>query len=143
MNHWPSHCARCGADLTKVSSIMSKFNQDTICADVCKTRERANPNYKAADEAEIAAVRAGILNFVGVGAPPELYKPACLAEQVAIALAAGTQPVLSGEIARNHGGELISAPDLDTDQYRFPDQSVLAVGRSSSARCTVLAYSKL
>ena len=143
MNHWPSHCARCGADLTKVSSIMSKFNQDTICADACKTREKANPNYKAADEAEIAAVRAGILNFVGVGAPPELYKPACLAEQVAIALAAGTQPVLSGEIARNHGGELISAPDLDTDQYRFPDQSVLAIGRSAPARCTVLAYSNL
>ena len=142
MNHWPSHCARCGADLTKVSSIMSKFNQDTICTDVCKTRERANPNYKAADEAEIAAVRAGILNFVGVGAPPELYKPACLAEQVAIALT-GTQPVLSGEIARNHGGELISAPDLDTDQYRFPDHSVLAVGRSYPIHCTVLAYSDL
>ena len=142
MNHWPSHCARCGADLTKVSSIMSKFNQDTICVEVCKTRERAHPGFKAADEAEIAAVRAGVLNFVGVGAPPELYKPACLAEQVAIALA-GTQPVLSGEIARNHGGELISAPDLDTDQYRFPDQSVLAIGRSAPARCTVLAYSNL
>ena len=52
MNHWPSHCARCGADLTKVSSIMSKFNQDTICADMCKTREKASPNFKAADEAE-------------------------------------------------------------------------------------------
>ena len=141
MSHWPSHCARCGADLTKVSSIMSKFNQDTICADVCKTRERANPNYKAADEAEIAAVRAGILNFVGVGAPPELYKPASLAERVAIALA-GKQPILSGEIARDHGGELISGLD-DTDCYRFPDQSVLAVERSSEVRCTVLAYSTI
>ena len=141
MNHWPTHCARCGTDLAKVPSIMSKFNQDTICT-VCKTREKANPNYKAADEAEIAAVRAGILNFVGVGAPPELYKPACLAEQVAIALA-GTQPVLPGEIARSHGGELISAPDLDTDQYRFPDHSVLAVGRSSPIHCTVLAFSDL
>ena len=119
---------------------MSKFNQDTICS-VCKTREKANPNYKAADEAEIAAVRAGILNFVGVGAPPELYKPACNAEKVAIALA-GKQPLLPGEIVRDHGGELIFGLD-DTDCYRFLDQSVLAVERSSEVRCTVLAYSTI
>ncbi len=140
MNHWPTHCARCGTDLAKVPSIMSKFNQDTICT-VCKTREKANPNYKAADEAEIAAVRAGILNFAGVGAPSELYKPASLAERAAITLA-GKQPILSGEIVRDHGGELISGLD-DTDCYRFPDQSVLAVERSSEVRCTVLAYSTI
>ena len=140
MNHWPTHCARCGTDLAKVPSIMSKFNQDTICT-VCKTREKANPNYAVADEAEIASVRAGILNFVGVGAPSELYKPACNAEKVAIALA-GKQPLLPGEIVRDHGGELIFGLD-DTDCYRFLDQSVLAVERSSEVRCTVLAYSTI
>lgn len=25
MSHWPTHCERCGADLAKVLSIMSKF----------------------------------------------------------------------------------------------------------------------
>ena len=139
MSHWPSHCDRCGTDLAKVGSIMSKFNQDTICTTSCKARENAHPGYKAADEAEIAAVRAGNLNFVGVGAPPELYRPPCIAEKAAIALR-GQTPILSGKIAQDHQGKLFSNPALDTDCYRFPDKSELAVLRTSPVTCTVLAY---
>lgn len=138
MSHWPTHCERCGADLSKVSSIMSKFNQDTICSD-CKARERAHPGYKAADEAEVASVRAGEHNFPGVGCPPVLHQPACLAEEVVIALE-GKLPILSVKIAQDHGGEFISDPVLDTDQFRFPDGSELTVKRTSPVRCTVLAY---
>ncbi len=68
----PTHCLRCGADLSKTGSIMSKFNQDTICLD-CKERERNHPAYPAADAAEIAAVERGEMNFPGVGCPRELY----------------------------------------------------------------------
>lgn len=53
---------------------MSKFNTDHICPE-CNDRERAHPDYAAADAAEIAAVRAGQMNFVGVGCPPDLYLP--------------------------------------------------------------------
>ena len=53
MSLWPTHCERCGADLNKVSSIVSKFNTETICSP-CKDRERAHPDYKAADAAEAA-----------------------------------------------------------------------------------------
>ena len=141
MSHWPTHCERCGADLAKVSSIMSKFNQDTICSP-CKARERAHPGYREADEAEIAAVRAGDCNFPGVGCPPVLYNPPCIAEQVAIVLE-GQEPNPTVQIALCHGGVFTADPVLDTDQYRFPDQSVLAIGRSSPARRTVLAYSNL
>ena len=97
MSHWPTHCERCGADLAKVSSIMSKFNQDTICSP-CKARERAHPGYREADEAEIAAVRAGDCNFPGVGCPPVLYNPPCIAEQVAIVLE-GQEPNPTVQIA--------------------------------------------
>ena len=138
MSHWPSHCERCGADLSKVPSIMSKFNQDTICTD-CKARERAHPGYKAADEAEVAAVRAGDRNFPGVGCPPVLYNPPCIAEQVAIVLE-GQQPNPTVQIALCHGGVFTADPVLDTDQYRFPDGSELSVKRTNPVRCTVLAY---
>lgn len=138
MNHWPTHCARCNADLAKIGSIMSKFNEDTICMD-CKSRERAHPGYKAADAAEVAAVRAGICNYRGVGAPAELFKPACIAEQVAIALE-GKPPILSVKIAQDRGGEFISDPVLDTDQYRFPDHSELSVRRTEPVQCTIINY---
>lgn len=138
MSHWPTHCERCGADLSKVSSIMSKFNQDTICSD-CKARERAHPGYKAADEAEVASVRAGERNFPGVGCPPVLHQPACLAEEVVIALE-GKLPFLSVKIAQDNGGEFIFDPVLDNDQYRFPDGSELTVKRTNPVSCTVLAY---
>lgn len=69
---FPTHCQRCGADLVKTGSIVSKFNTDTICLD-CKDRERKHPDYPAADAAELAAVQRGEMNFPGVGCPRDLY----------------------------------------------------------------------
>ena len=45
---------------------MSMFNEQTICMD-CAAKERERPDYKAACDAEIAAVRAGDRNFKGIG----------------------------------------------------------------------------
>lgn len=75
MNSFPSHCERCGADLSKIGSIVSKFNLDTICMD-CKALERAHPDYAKADAAEVAAVQCGEMNFPGIGLPPELHPAA-------------------------------------------------------------------
>ena len=75
MNAFPTHCERCGADLSKIGSIMSKFNQDTICMN-CKDLERAHPDYAKADAAEVAAVQRGEMNFPGIGLPPELHPAA-------------------------------------------------------------------
>ena len=61
------HCDRCG-DATS-TTIMSKFNTDTLCLP-CKRDERLAPGYAAADEAEVAAVRAGGRHFPGVGLSP-------------------------------------------------------------------------
>lgn len=138
MSHCRPNCERCGADLSKVSSTMSKFNRDTICSD-CKARERAHPGYEAADEAEVAAVRGGEHNFPGVGCPPVLYKPPCIAEDVAIILE-GQEPSPTADIALCHGGVFAADLALDTDQYRFPDGSALSVEPTNPVRCTVLAY---
>ena len=45
---------------------MSMFNEQTICMD-CSAKERERPDYKAACDAEIAAVRAGNRYFKGIG----------------------------------------------------------------------------
>ena len=58
------HCDRCGAILT--TRIMSMFNEDVICLD-CKEKERQHPDYKKAQDAEIAEVRKGNYNFQGIG----------------------------------------------------------------------------
>jgi hypothetical protein len=63
-------CDRCGGDLNGVRT-MSKFNTDRLCMP-CKEKETKHPAYKAADEAEWAAVRSGNCNFMGVGCPPDL-----------------------------------------------------------------------
>ena len=73
-NQFPTHCARCPADLRLTSSIMSKFNTDHICP-ACKDREKTHPDYLAADAAELAAVLNGQLGFLGLGCPPDLYLP--------------------------------------------------------------------
>jgi hypothetical protein len=65
----PTTCARCGA--TDRALIMSVFNTDVICLD-CKDKERLHPAYRAAADAEIAAVKAGDYNFPGVGKPVDL-----------------------------------------------------------------------
>ena len=58
-------CDRCGRPLDG-ARIMSMFNEQTICMD-CSAKERERPGYKAACDAEIAAVRAGDRNFKGIG----------------------------------------------------------------------------
>lgn len=61
-------CDRCGQHTT--TSRMSFFNTDTLCG-ACQTTEEAHPDYAAARKAEHAAVKAGDLNFPGVGWPGE------------------------------------------------------------------------
>lgn len=66
---WPENCDRCGADLARTASTMSKFNADVICV-ACKADERLAPGYQAADDTEVAMVRAGVRNYSGVGLSP-------------------------------------------------------------------------
>ena len=58
-------CDRCGKPLAG-GRTMSIFNTDTICME-CAEAEHKRPDYGAAHAAEVAAVRAGDLNFKGVG----------------------------------------------------------------------------
>jgi len=60
----PMDCPRCGKP-TNVS-IMSMFNEEEICM-ACKTAESQRPDYKAAVQADEAAIRGGNYNFKGVG----------------------------------------------------------------------------
>jgi hypothetical protein len=57
-------CDRCGKE-TNVH-IMSMFNSDEICME-CKAAEKLRPDYKAAVEADEAAIRGGNYNFRGIG----------------------------------------------------------------------------
>ena len=59
------YCDRCGKDL-KRGRIMSMFNEDCICM-VCKDKERKDPGYKKARDAEAEEVRKGNYNFKGIG----------------------------------------------------------------------------
>ena len=68
MSEYQKNCSRCGVEL-KVWT-MSKFNTDIICMS-CKEDERQAPGYKAADEAELQAVKNGVRNFPGVGLSDE------------------------------------------------------------------------
>jgi hypothetical protein len=45
---------------------MSMFNSDEICME-CKAAEKLRPDYKAAVEADEAAIRGGNYNFRGIG----------------------------------------------------------------------------
>lgn len=59
-------CARCGKETD--TTIMSMFNTDVICMD-CKKAESAHPDYRKAQDADIAAIRRGDYNFKGIGKP--------------------------------------------------------------------------
>ena len=65
----PESCERCGADLGRVASTMSRFNTQTICLP-CSEDEREAPGYIAAATAETTAVQQGDMNFPGVGLSP-------------------------------------------------------------------------
>ena len=58
------NCDRCG-NPTGGTTTQSMFNEDVICMK-CKDDERKDPEYKAAEEADYEASRAGIKNFKGV-----------------------------------------------------------------------------
>lgn len=59
------YCDRCRADL-KAGRTMSMFNEECICMS-CKEKERKDPRYKEARDAEIKEVRKGNYNFKGIG----------------------------------------------------------------------------
>lgn len=58
-------CDRCGGSL-KGGRIMSMFNTDCICMK-CKDNERKRPDYRKANDADIAEIRKGNYNFAGIG----------------------------------------------------------------------------
>lgn len=58
------YCDRCGKDL-KNSRIMSMFNTDCICLD-CKDKERSDPDYQKAVDAELEEVKKGNYKFKGI-----------------------------------------------------------------------------
>lgn len=57
-------CDRCGKETN--AHIMSMFNTEEICL-ACKDAEKLRPDYKAAVAADEAAIRAGDMNFPGIG----------------------------------------------------------------------------
>lgn len=59
-------CARCNIQTN--TSIMSMFDTSMICLK-CKAEEQNHPMYQQAVEAEMKAVKAGNLNFKGIGYP--------------------------------------------------------------------------
>jgi len=63
-------CDRCGKPTNGITT-MSIFNEDVIC-NKCSGAEKNDPEYQAAKDAELKAVRAGIQNYKG--AIPN-YKP--------------------------------------------------------------------
>ena len=68
-NIFPDRCARCGVEPLR-SSMVSKFNTDTLCL-ACKADEKLAPGYRHADATEVEAVRHGDYNFPGVGLSAE------------------------------------------------------------------------
>ena len=58
------NCDRCGQPTGGIT-IMSIFNEDVICMS-CKKDEKNDPDYEAASQAEMQAVRNGNNNFKGI-----------------------------------------------------------------------------
>lgn len=64
------NCDRCGGE-TNGKTTMSMFNTDVICLG-CKDTEKKHPDYKAAVDADHAAIKSGDYNFKGIGKPKDL-----------------------------------------------------------------------
>jgi len=62
-------CERCGAKT--ISTMMSMFNTQNCCRS-CIDRERAHTLYPSARSVEEEQVKAGNLNFEGIGLPHDL-----------------------------------------------------------------------
>lgn len=58
------NCDRCGEPTGGVTT-MSMFNQDVICRP-CKEKEKKDPDYELARQAEEEAVRRGDTNYPGL-----------------------------------------------------------------------------
>jgi len=58
-------CDRCHQSTNGIT-ILSMFNQEVIC-ESCKEKEKHEPGYKEAVEADHAAIRQGNYNFPGIG----------------------------------------------------------------------------
>ena len=58
------NCDRCGGPTNNLTT-MSIFNQDVICIP-CKEKERKDPDYELARQAEEEAVRRGDTNYPGL-----------------------------------------------------------------------------
>lgn len=134
MNGFPSHCARCNADLSKTSSIMSRFSTETICSD-CEKRERVHPKYQEAHGRELAEVKAGNMNYEGIGSPPELYRPMTGAETLAVAVY-GKSENEAFALAKESSGTMV---DLDPQLfvYRFDDGSTVSITKTSPVTAVV------
>ena len=57
-------CDRCGKELTV--RIQSMYNDDVLCTE-CKEKETQRADYKAAQDADHEAIKAGNYNFAGIG----------------------------------------------------------------------------
>ena len=62
-------CDRCGGDATTWQ--MSRFNTQECCMK-CIAREKKHPLYRKAQDAELAEVNKGNMNFEGIGLPRDL-----------------------------------------------------------------------
>ncbi len=58
------NCDRCGKSL-EGGRIMSMFNEDCICMD-CKDKERKDPDYGKAVQADIDEIKRGNYNYKGI-----------------------------------------------------------------------------
>ena len=58
------YCDRCKKDL-KDGRTMSMFSTECICLE-CKEKERCDPEYETARDAEIEEVKKGNYNFKGI-----------------------------------------------------------------------------
>jgi uncharacterized Zn finger protein (UPF0148 family) len=58
------NCERCGAPLNGVR-IMSMFNTQVICMN-CKDKEKSDPEYNEAVQADHNEIKSGNFNFKGI-----------------------------------------------------------------------------
>lgn len=58
------NCDRCRGSLDK-GRIMSMFNEQVVCI-ACSEKEKNDPDYQKAAEADIAEIRKGNYNFKGI-----------------------------------------------------------------------------
>jgi len=59
-----TRCDRCGGSLEK-GRTMSMFNTECICMK-CKEKERKDPRYKEALEADMEQIKLGNYNYPGI-----------------------------------------------------------------------------